>query len=583
MFSSDRVLTLDVGASKVVLAEFNVKNSALPVLTKVASHKFDGNNGQDVNFATLAAEGIISQLMQMAGIEPAPLLVMLSGQSVFTRFSKVPIIGNKNALEIQITQEVEQNLPFPGQDVVWDYQVLSNDDPTEADVLIVAVKKDLAEEVASCASGSGLNPTLIDSSALALYNCVRYNYPELDGCTMALDIGAKSTSLIFSEAGKFFVRSIPIGGNMITAEISKGLGISFDEAESLKLEKGFVALGGTFAIQDDEEADKCSKIIRNVVTRLHMEINRSINFYRSQHGGSAPEQILLTGGGSMTKMLSEFFAEKFGIDVEYMNPFANVGVQIDNGIEVSNEELFLLSNSVGLMLRRSVKCPVEIDLMPSTVLAARKFAKRIPFFVASALALILMVFCWNQSTTKQADKNTKQKEAIEQEYKKLKNIQSRLNDYQEQIDEYNSKSQYISEFFAVRDSYSELLNIISKSLEGGCWLEKFEINNNNELYLVILGYKDDLDIIKTENNSASEIIVQRLKDNDIPIKQNGDDSDDTDSNKSSGKYFSSFRVEKDGPKATKDKKEVIWEIELSIKLANVPGLLPGATVNTEEE
>jgi cell division ATPase FtsA len=192
---------------------------------------------------------------------------------------------------------------------------------------------------------------------------------------MALDIGAKSTSLIFIEGGKFFVRSIPIGGNMITTEISKGLGISFAEAEQLKLEKGFVALGGTYAIQDDVEADKCSKIIRNVVTRLHMEINRSINFYRSQQGGSAPERIILTGGASMTKMLNEFFAEKFAIPVDYMNPFAGVAVEIDNGIDVANEELFLLSNSVGLMLRKCVSCPVEIDLMPSNVIAARKYVK----------------------------------------------------------------------------------------------------------------------------------------------------------------------------------------------------------------
>ena len=121
MFSSDRVLTLDVGASKVVLAEFNVKNSALPVLTKVASRQLDGNNGQDVNFATLAAEGIIKQLMSEAGMQPAPLLVSLSGQSVFTRFAKIPILGDKNSLEAQINQEVAQNLPFPIEDVVWDY------------------------------------------------------------------------------------------------------------------------------------------------------------------------------------------------------------------------------------------------------------------------------------------------------------------------------------------------------------------------------------------------------------------------------------------------------------------------------
>lgn len=563
MFSSNRILTLDVGASKVVLAEFEVKNSALPVLKKIASRQLDGNNGQDVNFATLAAEGVIKQLMNEVGMQPAPLLVTLSGQAVFTRFAKLPILGDKNSLEIQVNQEVEQNLPFPVQDVVWDYQVLPSDDPTEADVLIVAVKKDLAEEVARCAESAGLQLSLIDSASLALYNSVRYNYADMDGCAMALDIGAKSTSLIFIEGGKFFVRSIPIGGNMITTEISKGLGISFTEAERLKLEKGFVALGGTYAIQDDEIADKCSKIIRNVFTRLHMEINRSINFYRSQQGGSAPEQILLTGGGSMTKMLSEFFSEKFGISVDYMNPFASVAVDIDNGIEVSNEELFLLANSVGLMLRRCVKCPVEIDLMPSSVLDARNFVKKLPFFVASAIALVLMTFCWNQSAYKQNTINEARTSKISTKLRELKNIQRDLDEINSEFVAYNEKSQYIADFFAIRNSYSELIDAISQALDGGCWLKRFEIKGET-LYLTISGYTDDIDEIKTVEKSAGEIILEKLS--------------------NAGKNKDIFSSEKDDFRVESElEKGAIGEIELCVKLAKVPGILPGMAVDNEEE
>lgn len=563
MFSSNRILTLDVGASKVVLAEFQIKNSALPVLTKVISHQLDGNNGQDVNFATLAAEGTIKQLMVEAGMQPAPLLVTLSGQAVFTRFAKLPMLGDKNGLETQINQEVEQNLPFPVQDVVWDYQVLPGDDPTEVDVLIVAVKKELAEEVARCAESAGLQLSLIDSAALALYNSVRYNYADLDGCAMALDIGAKSTSLIFIEGGKFFVRSIPIGGNMITTEISKGLGISVEEAEQLKLEKGFVALGGTFAIQDDEVADKCSKIIRNVVTRLHMEINRSINFYRSQQGGSAPERILLTGGGSMTKMLNEFFSEKFGIQVDYLNPFGNVAVEIDNGIEITNEELFLLSSSVGIMLRKCVKCPVEIDLMPSTVIDARKFNKRIPFFIASAVALVLMTFSWNQSANKQNAINESRIETISKQLRVLKNMQNDLDAIDSEFVAYNEKSKYIADFFAIRNSYAELIGVLANALDGGCWLKSFEIKDD-ELFLTISGYADDIDELKTSDKSAGEVILDKLAE--------------------VGKGKGIFSAEKDDFRVeTEKEKGAIGEIELCIKLAKIPGQLSGATVANEEE
>jgi len=50
----------------------------------------------------------------------------------------------------------------------------------------------------------------------------------------------------------------------------------------------------TFSAGDDEDADRVSKVVRNVVTRLHAEISRSINFYRSQQDGSAPGRVLFT-------------------------------------------------------------------------------------------------------------------------------------------------------------------------------------------------------------------------------------------------------------------------------------------------
>ncbi|NIY14600.1 MAG: hypothetical protein GWM98_06765, partial [Nitrospinaceae bacterium] len=100
------------------------------------------------------------------------------------------------------------------------------------------------------------------------------------------------------EENRVFSRSVPVSGNTITSEIAKMFNIPFADAEALKLEHAEVGLGGVYEGPEEETAAQIAKIVRNVVTRLHAEVNRSINFYRSQQGGSPPSQVLLTGGSS---------------------------------------------------------------------------------------------------------------------------------------------------------------------------------------------------------------------------------------------------------------------------------------------
>ena len=88
---------------------------------------------------------------------------------------------------------------------------------------------------------------------MALYNAFRYSYSDLSGCSLLVDIGARTTNLLFIEARKKFSRaSIPIGGSSITAAIAKEFGEPFAAAESRKKRDGFVSLGGAYA----EPADR---------------------------------------------------------------------------------------------------------------------------------------------------------------------------------------------------------------------------------------------------------------------------------------------------------------------------------------
>ncbi len=390
LFESDRVIALDIGASKLVLAEFGVSHGELELLS-YGVERLSGDLGTEADqLAYIAAN--VRALMRDQGIKPAPMVMCVSGQAVFPRYVKLPPVSRDKIQQI-VQYEAEQNVPFPIKEVVWDYQLLGGEDG-EQNVMLVAVKIENVKRLTDAVQTADLEPEIVDVAPMALYNTVRYNYPDLTGCTMVLDIGARSSNLIFIEDARIFSRSIPVAGNAITQEIMKAFDVTHDEAEALKREHGFVAFGGVYAAADDETADRVSKVMRNVLTRLHAEVNRSINFYRSQQGGSPPDLVLLCGGSSVIPHVDTFFREKLQVNVEYLNPFTNVIVGGDIDADQINRDLHLLGEVVGLGLRRALKCPVEINLMPPDLVARKEFRKRQPYFIVSGVAVVLAMLCW---------------------------------------------------------------------------------------------------------------------------------------------------------------------------------------------
>jgi len=79
-------------------------------------------------------------------------------------------------------------------------------------VMLAAVKIENVKPLTDCVQAAGLEPEIVDVATMALYNTVRYNYPDLNGCTMVLDIGARSSNLIFVEKDRIFSRSILLPG-----------------------------------------------------------------------------------------------------------------------------------------------------------------------------------------------------------------------------------------------------------------------------------------------------------------------------------------------------------------------------------
>src|SRR5262249_15115066 len=120
-------------------------------------------------------------------------------------------------------------------------------------------------------------------------------------------------------------------------------------------------------------------------------VNQTMQFYRGQQGGSAPQRLFLSGGASIMAYTAQFFAEKLNIPVEYFNPFRNVQVDPSVNLEDLARVAHSLGEVVGLGLRNLAHCPVELNLIPESTRRTQSFNQKKPYLIATVFSMVLVV------------------------------------------------------------------------------------------------------------------------------------------------------------------------------------------------
>jgi type IV pilus assembly protein PilM len=415
MLNTKSFLAVDFGAGSLKLAEFEVNEAGGLRLKQYGIKSLGAEGAQETTREATILKALQAMLAEK-GIKARNVNVCAPGFHVFSKFVKLPPVDAGKVTQI-IQYEAQQNVPFPLAEVVWDYQILGSTPGGELEVLLVAIKSDIVEGLFRVTESGGLHLQVADVSPAALCNAFRYNYGDLEDCTVLLDIGAKTSNLLFFEKGKVFSRSINLGANAITQDFANESKLKYDAAEKLKIEEGFVSLGGAYEEPENPRQAAISKIARQFMTRLHIQVNQTMQFYRGQQGGSAPARLFLSGGASIMPYTAQFFAEKLNVPVEFFNPLRNV--QIDPTINL--EELARVAHSlgevVGLGLRNLAHCPVELNLMPESTLRWQAFNQKKPYFMATVFSLVAVVAAMGFIFTQLADVRRKELDKTIEEVK----------------------------------------------------------------------------------------------------------------------------------------------------------------------
>ena len=392
MAAPARIIAANIGSQTIGVAEFRAQARGGIVLHALRRRDIGADGtGETVRQAQITAS--LREMLAELGIKHGAVNYAVAQQSVFARFVKLPAVEEEKIEKI-IAFEAQQNVPFPIDEVVWDYQLVGGGGDEQLQVVLVAIKADLLESINAAVESSGLQTYVVDVATMALYNAFRYNYSDLEGCSLLVDIGARTTNLLFVEPGRIFSRSVPIGGSSLTAAIAKEFIEPHASAEFRKKQSAYVSLGGAYADSPDADVARVAKITRSTMTRLHAEIMRSVSHYRAQQQGSAPARVFLCGGTSSTPYMREFFQEKLQLPTEFFNALRNVSVAPTADVTEIAKSAHLLGELTGLALRATSNCPMELNLRPASVLRAHELVRRRPFFIAAAACFILGILGW---------------------------------------------------------------------------------------------------------------------------------------------------------------------------------------------
>jgi type IV pilus assembly protein PilM len=425
-----RIVTLNLGSQSIELAEFRAQPPGGLILCGYRSRELLADPARE---ATRHTE-IVAALREMMGelqIKGGPVNYTVAEESVFARFVKLPPIDNEK-IERIISFEAQQNVPFPIDEVVWDYQLIGGGAGEQIQVILVAIKADLLDEINGAVEEAGLRTSIVDLATMALYNAFRLNYGDLSGCSLLVDIGARTTNLLFIEPGKIFTRSVSIGGSSVTSAIAKEFNEPFAAAEFRKKRDDSAGLAGAGAEPPDGDAARVSRIMRSTMTRLHAELMRSISHYCGQQQGKPPERVFLAGGGATTPFIREFFHEKLQLPIEFFNPLRNVAIADSAGPEEISRSMHLLGEPVGLALRAATHCPMELNLRPASVVRRQELEKRRPFLIAAAVCFILSLLGWGAYYARAAHIIRHHTEETREKVVALRQVESQANEVRKQ-------------------------------------------------------------------------------------------------------------------------------------------------------
>ncbi|MET0290723.1 MAG: pilus assembly protein PilM [Steroidobacteraceae bacterium] len=341
------LLGLDITTSSIKLIELSMSGGQYRVEGYAAEATPQNSMNEKAIVDADAVGQAIARAAKRAGARSREVAIAISGDAAITKVIQMPRSLKESELEGQVEMQADQYIPFPMDEVSYDFEVLGNSekDPETIDVLLVATRTENVEQRRAAVTAAGLNARLVDVEAFALENSCRlmtHQMPDggIDRTVAVIDFGASSTTFsVLRNLKVVYTRDFAFGGQQLTEEIMRTYGLSIEEAGRAKKEGG---LPGNYQ----------SEVLDPFIDDMTQQVSRSLQFYlASGSGREQPDKILICGGCANVPGVAEVVQSRVGIAAEKGDPLGQMKLSSRARTQAVQRDATALLTACGLALR----------------------------------------------------------------------------------------------------------------------------------------------------------------------------------------------------------------------------------------
>ena len=289
----------------------------------------------------------VRRAIKRAGSGSEDVAIAISGDAAITKVIQMPRSLGENELEGQVEIQADQYIPFPMEEVSFDFEVLgpSANDPEMNDVLLVATRTENVDQRRAAVEAAGLTARVVDVEAFALENAcalLAHQMPDsgMDHLIAVVDFGASNTAFsVLQDMRVIYTRDFSFGGQQLTEEIMRIYGLSLEDAGRAKKEGGL-------------PSNYQPEVLDPFMDDMTQQVSRSLQFFLASGGGrDQPDQILVLGGCANIPGVADVISSKVGIPTEIGDPLGQMKISSKAKSQGVRKDATSLLTACGLALR----------------------------------------------------------------------------------------------------------------------------------------------------------------------------------------------------------------------------------------
>ena len=341
------LLGLDITTSSVKLIELSQSGKRF----RVESYAAEPTPPNSVNDKAIIDAKMVGDAIRRAvkrsGAKATDVAIAISGDAAITKIIQLQASLSERDLEGQVEIQADQYIPFPMDEVSFDFEVIgpNENDPELMDVLLVATRTENVDQRKTAVQSAGLETKVVDVEAFALENACKLLSHQIpdggDGQIVAVvDIGASSTTFSVLENLKvIYTRDFTFGGQQLTEEIMRTYGLSMEDAGRAKKQGGL-------------PSNYQPEVLEPFVDDMTQQVSRSLQFYLASGGGrEQPDMILVCGGCANIPGIADVISSRVGVPTEIGDPLGQMKVSSKAKSQGVHKDATALLTACGLALR----------------------------------------------------------------------------------------------------------------------------------------------------------------------------------------------------------------------------------------